>query len=216
MRSGVVNAGGAFDLRVTTTADESTYAGIVRLVREAEHSTPPFVRLADRYALWFLFLTLVVAGLAWALSGELARAVAVLVVATPCPLILAAPVAFVSGLSRSAQRGVIVKGGGTLERLARCHTLLFDKTGTLTAGQPDGVGGRRRRRHARPTRCCAWPPRSIRSPRMCWPRRWSGPRASADLALVAARRRSRRSRATVCSDGSTAMTSGWARPSGSA
>ena len=121
---------------VTTSADESTYAGIVRLVEEAERSTPPFVRLADRYAVWFLIVTLAVAGLAWALSGELSRAVAVLVVATPCPLILAAPVAFVSGLSRSAQRGVIVKGGGTLERLARCRTLLFDKTGTLTAGHP--------------------------------------------------------------------------------
>jgi heavy metal translocating P-type ATPase len=136
VRSGVVNAGRPFDLRVTTSASESTYAGILRLVEAAERSTPPFVRLADRFALWFLGVTLAVAGVAWAASGELSRAVAVLVVATPCPLILAAPVAFVSGLSRTAERGVIVKGGGVLERLARCRTLLFDKTGTITAGKP--------------------------------------------------------------------------------
>jgi heavy metal translocating P-type ATPase len=136
VRSGVVNAGGPFDLRVTTLASESTYAGILRLVREAEGSTPEFVRLADRYALWFLAVTLLCAGGAWVVSDDLSRAVAVLVVATPCPLILAAPIAFVSGLSRLAKRGVIVKGGAVLERLARCRTLLFDKTGTLTAGTP--------------------------------------------------------------------------------
>jgi heavy metal translocating P-type ATPase len=136
VRSGVVNAGSPFDLRVTTSAAESTYTGILRLVEEAEASTPPFVRLADRFAVWFLAATLIIAGLAWGISGELSRAVAVLVVATPCPLILAAPVAFVSGLSRTAQRGVVVKGGGVLERLARCRTLLFDKTGTITAGKP--------------------------------------------------------------------------------
>jgi len=136
VRSGVVNASAPFDLRVTTTAAESTYAGIVRLVRESEQSPAPFVGLADRYALWFLVVTLAVATLAWVLSGGLARAVAVLVVATPCPLILAVPVAFVAGLSRAAKRGVIVKGGGALERLAKCRTLLFDKTGTLTAGRP--------------------------------------------------------------------------------
>ncbi len=136
VRSGVVNAGGPFDLRVTTSAAESTYAGILRLVEEAAASTPPFVRLADRFAVWFLAATLIIAGVAWGISGELSRAVAVLVVATPCPLILAAPVAFVAGLSRTAQRGVIVKGGGVLERLARCRTLLFDKTGTITTGRP--------------------------------------------------------------------------------
>jgi heavy metal translocating P-type ATPase len=136
VRSGVVNSGGPFDLRVTTSAAESTYAGILRLVEEAAASTPPFVRLADRFAVWFLAATLVIAGVAWAITGELSRAVAVLVVATPCPLILAAPVAFVAGLSRTAQRGVVVKGGGVLERLARCRTLLFDKTGTITTGRP--------------------------------------------------------------------------------
>ena len=135
LRSGTVNAAGPFDLRATTSAADSTYAGIVRLVSEAESAQAPFVRLADRYALWFLPLSLAVAGVAWALGGA-ARAVAVLVVATPCPLILAAPVALVSGLSAAARRGIVVKNGGVLERLARCTTVLLDKTGTLTAGQP--------------------------------------------------------------------------------
>src|SRR5215472_11709866 len=136
VRSGVVNAGGPFNLRVTATADDSTYAGIVRLVSEAEASQAPFVRLADRYAVWFLLVSLAWAGAAWLVAGA-ERAVAVLVVATPCPLILAAPVALVSGLSVAARRGVVVKGGGVLERLARCTTLLLDKTGTLTSGHPE-------------------------------------------------------------------------------
>jgi heavy metal translocating P-type ATPase len=135
VQSGVVNAGPPFDLRATSTASEGTYAGIVRLVAEAETSQAPFVRLADRYALWFLALTLAVAGAAW-VAGGASRAVAVLVVATPCPLILAAPVALVAGLSRAARRGVIIKGGAVLERLADCTTLLIDKTGTLTTGRP--------------------------------------------------------------------------------
>jgi heavy metal translocating P-type ATPase len=135
VRSGVVNAGGPFDLTASTSAAESTYAGIVRLVADAESSRAPFVRLADRYALWFLVVSLVAAGVAWAAAGP-ARAVAVLVVATPCPLILAAPVALVSGLSVAARRGVVVKGGAVLERLAQCTTVLLDKTGTLTSGMP--------------------------------------------------------------------------------
>jgi heavy metal translocating P-type ATPase len=136
VHSGVVNAGAPFDMRAITTAEHSTYAGIVRLVREAQSSKAPFVRLADRYAMWFLPLTLGVAALAWAVSGNPVRALAVLVVATPCPLILAAPVAIVAGISRAAHRGVIVKGGGALETLARATTLIFDKTGTLTSGSP--------------------------------------------------------------------------------
>ena len=136
VRSGVVNVGDPFDLRATDDAADSTYAGIVRLVSEAENSQAPFVRAADRYAMWFLPLALAVAAIAWAVGGA-DRAVAVLVVATPCPLILAAPVALVSGLSAAARRGVVVKSGGVLERLAKCTTLILDKTGTLTVGQPD-------------------------------------------------------------------------------
>lgn len=135
VRSGTLNAGGPFDLRAQTSAADSTYAGIIRMVSEAEQSQAPFARLADRYAAWFLPLTLLVAGAAWALGGA-TRAVAVLVVATPCPLILAAPVALVSGVSAAARRGVVVKNGGVLERLAKCTTLVLDKTGTLTVGQP--------------------------------------------------------------------------------
>jgi len=134
--SGAVNAGGPFDLVATAKAADSTYAGIVRMVSEAEESQAPFVRLADRYALWFLLVTVAAAAAAWALAGP-SRAVAVLVVATPCPLILAAPVALVSGLSVAARRGVLVKGGAVLERLAQCSTLLLDKTGTLTMGHPE-------------------------------------------------------------------------------
>jgi heavy metal translocating P-type ATPase len=136
VRSGVVNAGPPFDLDATSTAATSTYAGIVRLVEQAQASRAPFVRLADRYALAFVPLTLAVAGAAWLVSGEATRALAVLVVATPCPLILAAPVAIVAGISRAAGRGIVVKSGGALERLAAGRVLLFDKTGTLTAGAP--------------------------------------------------------------------------------
>ena len=135
IRSGVVNAGAPFDLRATTSAADSTYAGVIRLVAEAERAQAPVVRLADEFAVAFLPIALIVAGLAWALGGA-TRAVAVLVVATPCPLILAAPVAIVAGLSRCADRGVIIKGGGVLERLADCTTLLIDKTGTMTTGHP--------------------------------------------------------------------------------
>src|SRR5215467_13744652 len=134
--SGAVNAGAAFDLRTVTTADESTYAGIVRLVRDAQASKAPFVRLADRYAMVFLPLALASAIGAWILSGDPVRALAVLVVATPCPLILAAPVAIVAGISREARRGLIIKGGGVLETLARARIVLLDKTGTLTTGTP--------------------------------------------------------------------------------
>jgi heavy metal translocating P-type ATPase len=135
--SGCSNAGDAFDMRATRTAAESAYSGIVRLVREATRQRAPFVRLADRYAALLLPVTLVVAAVAWALSGDPVRALAVLVVATPCPLILAAPIALISGVSRAARAGVIVKGGGTIEALGRARTVLFDKTGTLTNGRPE-------------------------------------------------------------------------------
>ena len=139
VQSGAINAGGPFDLRAVATAEGSTFAGIVRLVELAQADTAPFVRLADRYALAFVPVALVIAAVAWAVSGDVVRAVAVLVVATPCPLILAAPIAIVSGLGRAARRGVIVKGGGVLERLAQARVLVFDKTGTVTRGHPTVV-----------------------------------------------------------------------------
>lgn len=133
-RSGTLNAGDTFEITATATAEESTYAGIVRLVTAAQTAKAPFIRLADRYALLLLPATILVSGLAWALSGDPIRGLAVLVVATPCPLILAAPVAFIAGVSQAARRGIIIKGGGPLDALAQTHTVLFDKTGTLTIG----------------------------------------------------------------------------------
>jgi heavy metal translocating P-type ATPase len=148
VRSGTVNAGAPFEMRATRGARESSYAALVKLVQEAARERPPFTRMADRYAMIFLPVTLGLAGAAWALSGDEVRALAVLVVATPCPLILAAPIALVAGLSRAAASGIVLKGGGALEQLAGARTVLLDKTGTLTRGRPaverivsfDGVG----------------------------------------------------------------------------
>jgi len=132
--SGSLNAGETFEMTASSLAGESTYAGILRLVTAAQTAKAPFVRLADRYALVFLPFTVAVAGTAWLISSDPIRSLAVLVAATPCPLILAAPVAFIAGVAQAARRGILVKGGGPLEALARAHTVLFDKTGTLTVG----------------------------------------------------------------------------------
>jgi heavy metal translocating P-type ATPase len=137
--SGSTNTGEAFDLTATRPAKDSTYAGIVRLVEEAQRSKAPMSRLADRWSLGFLGVTLAIAGAAWWFTGDPIRAVAVLVVATPCPLILAVPVALVAGLSRAAHFGVLIKGAGPLETMARVRTLILDKTGTLTDGRPQIV-----------------------------------------------------------------------------
>lgn len=136
-RSGTANAGEAFELRATKAAADSSYSALVRLVREAETQRAPFVRVADRYAAIFLPFTMVVAGIAWGVSGDPLRALAVFVVATPCPLILAAPIALISGVSRAARAGVIVKGGGVIEQLGSARSVLLDKTGTLTLGHPE-------------------------------------------------------------------------------
>jgi heavy metal translocating P-type ATPase len=133
-RSGSLNAGEMFELRASATANESTYAGIVRMVSAAHSAKAPFVRVADRYALLLLPLTLITAGGAWYFSGDAIRALAVLVASTPCPLILAAPVAFIAGVAQAARRGILIKGSGPLEALAHTHTVMFDKTGTLTVG----------------------------------------------------------------------------------
>lgn len=132
--SGSINAGDAFEMRVTHPAAESTYAHIVRLVEQAQQSKAPVVRIADRLAVWFLLVTVTIAAAAWWLSGDHLRALAVLVVATPCPLILALPVALISGISRAAHQGILIKNGGALEALSRVRTVIVDKTGTLTHG----------------------------------------------------------------------------------
>lgn len=133
--SGSTNVGDAFDLVASRLAAESTYAGVVRLVEAAQRSRAPMARMADRYAILFLGVTVVMAAAAWWLTGDSVRAVAVLVVATPCPLILAVPVAIVAGLSRAAKLGILIKGGKAIETLARVRALVIDKTGTLTIGQ---------------------------------------------------------------------------------
>jgi heavy metal translocating P-type ATPase len=134
--SGSVNGGVAIVIRGTARVEDSQYQRIVALVEEASRSRAPLVRLADRYAVPFTIVSLLIAGIAWWASGDPLRFAEVLVLATPCPLLIAAPVAFMGGMSRAARDGIIVKGGGTLEQLARIRTVAFDKTGTLTHGQP--------------------------------------------------------------------------------
>ena len=134
--SGVANAGDLFRMTATARASDSTYAGILRLVEIAQLSKAPMTRMADRFALAFLAVTIGLASLAWLLSGDPVRAVAVLVIATPCPLILAVPIAWTAGVSRTARIGLLVKGARVLEGLGSVRTLIIDKTGTLTEGTP--------------------------------------------------------------------------------
>ncbi len=134
--SGVINAGDAFEYIATNSAEESTFAGIIKLVQSAQARTAPGVRIASQWALAFVPVAVITAALAWLISGDVSRAVAVLVAATPCPLILAVPIAVVSGLSKAAKHGAVIKGGAILELLARAETVLLDKTGTITHGGP--------------------------------------------------------------------------------
>ncbi|CAN5876725.1 heavy metal translocating P-type ATPase [soil metagenome] len=135
--SGSLNIDGPLTVRATATAGASQYARIVELVRSAQASKAPLQRLADRYAVWFTPATLVMCGIAYALSSDWNRVLAVLVVATPCPLILATPVAIIGGVNKAARAHVIIRDGGALERLAQITAAIFDKTGTLTVGAPE-------------------------------------------------------------------------------
>ncbi len=137
--SGSLNSEVAVVIEATAAASDSQYQRIVALVEEAAESRAPLVRLADRFAVPFTFGSLLIAGIAWWVSGDPVRFAEVLVVATPCPLLIAAPVAFMGGMSRASRHGIIVKGGGTLEQLSRARTFAFDKTGTLTYGDPTVV-----------------------------------------------------------------------------
>jgi heavy metal translocating P-type ATPase len=136
LQSGVLNLDGPLDLESTAVAAASLYARIVELVRTAQASKAPLQRMADRYAVWFTPATLAVCGIAWVVSGDPLRVLAVLVVATPCPLLLATPVAIIAGINRAARRQIIVRHGGALEALAQVDAVVFDKTGTLTLGKP--------------------------------------------------------------------------------
>jgi len=137
--SGAINGTRAVHVRAVRRSVDSQYQQIVALVRAAEGSKAPVVRLADRFAIPFTAVALVLAGTAWLISGDSTRFAEVLVLATPCPLLIAAPVAFLGGLSRAAKTGVIMKGGAVIEQLARVRSAAFDKTGTLTEGRPDLV-----------------------------------------------------------------------------
>ena len=171
LMSGSLNGEAAVRMQVTALMEDSQYSRIVALVKEAADSKAPMVRLADRYAVPFTALAYVLGAVGWIISGSPARFAEVLVVATPCPLLIAAPVAFLGGMSRAAHSGIIVKYAGVLEQLSRIKTAAFDKTGTLTYGRPalhrcpDGRAPHRGRGPA------VWrpPPNSI--PRMCWPPR---------------------------------------------
>lgn len=140
--SGAVNGTRAVRVRAVRRSADSQYQQIVALVEQAGRSRAPVVRLADRFAVPFTAVSLALAGAAWTLSGDPVRFAEVLVLATPCPLLIAAPVAFLSGLSRAAKLGVIMKGGTVIEQLARLRSVAFDKTGTLTRGRPDLVAVR--------------------------------------------------------------------------
>jgi heavy metal translocating P-type ATPase len=139
VRSGTVNQGPPLLLQVTREARDSTYRQILALVEAAQDGGAPMVRLADRYSLVFSTIAVVLAGGAWWFSGSLERALAVLVVATPCPLILAVPIALMGGVNRAARQKIIVKRMAALEVLARVSSLILDKTGTITVGRPELV-----------------------------------------------------------------------------
>jgi P-type E1-E2 ATPase len=137
--SGTENTTGSLVIQATSIAAESRYASILALVREAAESKSPIVRMADKYAVFFTIVTFVMAGLAWILTKNTSNVLAVLVVATPCPLILATPIAMISGMSRMAKNGIIVKNGAAIESLALSRNMFFDKTGTITIGTPEVV-----------------------------------------------------------------------------
>lgn len=139
--AGTLNQNGVVRIEATKVGEDTTLGKVIRLVSEAEAHKPGTVRLIDRYARWFTPAILFCAGLVWAITGDVSRAVTVLIVGCPCALILAAPTAIVAAIGRAAKAGVLIKGGQFLEELGRVDVVLFDKTGTLTEGRPrvDGV-----------------------------------------------------------------------------
>lgn len=134
--SGTINAGNAFEMIASGNVSQSTYSGIVTMVRNSRAQSSPNIRLANKWALRFVPITVAMAALTYLLTGDATRTVAVLVVATPCPLILAVPIALVSGMSRATKSGAVIKGGAVLEKLSRAEIVLLDKTGTVTHGGP--------------------------------------------------------------------------------
>lgn len=133
--SGSVNLDGAITAKALASAEDSQYQQIIQLVRGAAASRAPFVRLAERYSIPFTLTAYAIAVTVWVVSGEAIRFLEVIIVATPCPLLLAAPIALISGMTRASRYGIIVKSGSALEKLAEAETIAFDKTGTLTRGE---------------------------------------------------------------------------------
>ena len=136
MRSGTVNVGNPIVILVTKADTDSTYRKIVEMVRNAQEERPPIVRIANRYSSYFTVITLVIALTAYLVSHSMEDVLAVLVIATPCPLIIATPVALIGGMNASAKKRIIVKRLSSIEVLSRVNTLIFDKTGTITIGKP--------------------------------------------------------------------------------
>jgi len=134
--SGTINVGNAFEMRADKISGESQYAKIVQLVRKAQQEKAPIQRLADRYAVWFTPITIGISGLGWLLTHNVETILSVLVVATPCSLIFATPVAIISGINKAAKSGIIIKTGSAIEQVGKAHVVVFDKTGTITFGTP--------------------------------------------------------------------------------
>jgi heavy metal translocating P-type ATPase len=135
--SGTINAGGsAFEILASKVSEDSQYAKIVQLVRKAQEEKAPIQRLADRYALWFTPITLAISGFGWLVTQNPQTILSVLVVATPCSLIFATPVAIMSGINRCAKIGIIIKTGAAIEQIGKSQAVVFDKTGTITYGSP--------------------------------------------------------------------------------
>lgn len=133
---GTMNQLGALEIRVTRVGGDTTLARIVQLVMAAQQEKPPIERIADRFAAWFTPAMLTLAAVVWGCTGEVLRAVTVLVVACPCAMVIATPTAVVAGIGNAARKGILIRGGSVLEQIGSLTTVVFDKTGTLTSGRP--------------------------------------------------------------------------------
>lgn len=134
--SGTINTGNIFEIKAKRISEESQYSKIVKLVKKAREEKAPIQRLADKYAVWFTPITLAMCGFGWLLTQNVQTILSVLVVATPCPLIFATPVAIIGGIDKAAKRSIIVKSGSAIEQISRADAIVFDKTGTITYGVP--------------------------------------------------------------------------------
>ncbi len=134
--SGTVNVGDAFEMEAAAESGKSQYAKIVELVRQAQQEKAPIQRLADKYAVYFTPITVAIGILGWAITGSVQTILAVFVVATPCSLIFATPVAIISGINKAAKKGIVIKHGAAIEQVGKAQTVVFDKTGTITYGTP--------------------------------------------------------------------------------